>query len=98
MLTIVAVVPLTVHTDVVSDEKTIGSPDDALAVKLTKGDPPQDWLLGAVKLIDCIPGATVMEKACVAGGLTVLDAVAVPLNGPAVVGVPPITPVVDESV
>ena len=85
--TSVTVLPLTVQTADVRDENITGSPEDAVA-PTAKGGAPSARLLNAPKVIDCVACAIMMEKLCVAGGLTPLLALITPVKAPAALGVP----------
>ena len=89
--------PETVHTAGVSDEKVTGNPEKAVAL-MVNGDAPSERLLKAAKMIDWAARAIAIEKACVAGGSTPLIAVMTPLKFPTALGVPQITPVLAPKI
>jgi hypothetical protein len=92
----VTVVPATVQTEGVSDEKLTASPDDAVALTVI-GPVPNSWLAMTGKLMVCAACAMTMVKAWVAAGAIPLDAISVPENVPTVVGGPPRTPLAPSS-
>src|SRR5450432_1187597 len=94
---IVTEFPLREHTDVVSDEKLTGRPDDAKAFTRNGGSP--NILLGsAANDTVCGLPAIVIAKVWVASGAVPLPALNVPANAPVAVGVPLIRPLLPLSV
>jgi hypothetical protein len=86
-----------VQTDAVSDAKVTGNPEEAVAL-IAIGPVPKDRLLSDPNVIACPASAMLMLKACVAAGATPFAAVSVPVNAPAALGVPLMTPVVAFNV